>query len=43
MTEAIGELACSHRSTASVKGHEDVPAMLVRQRPEDGLELVELP
>jgi len=25
-----------------MKRHEDVPAMLVRERPEDGLELVEL-
>lgn len=42
MTESVGELAGCHRAATSVQRHEDVAPVLVRQRTEDGLELIEL-
>ena len=43
VAEAIGELACGHRSTPGVQGHEDVSPVLVGEGPEDRFEVVELP
>ena len=42
VTEAVGELTGRHRSATSVECDQDVPPMLVRQRAEHRLELVEL-
>jgi hypothetical protein len=40
VAEPVGELACGHRAASGGERHEDVTAMLVGQRTEDGLELV---
>jgi hypothetical protein len=42
VAEPIGELAGGHGAAASVKRHEDVAPVLVGERGEDRLELVEL-
>ncbi len=42
MTESVGELARGHGATASMKCHEDVAPVLIGERGEDRVELVEL-